>query len=101
MLCCNNMESKIPTKCIVVWFGAHHTKNNVISNYNIDGRILEFHLTTILVNLRLQLHEHVQSVAQKAGGLTGELLRSAVYHYSSFIVFLFISQIRIIIDFWF
>ena len=34
----------------------------------------------MLVDLRLQFHDHVWSVVRKAGRLAGELLRSTVCH---------------------
>ena len=59
-------------------FGAHCTIDNVVFNYNIDGRFLEFVSSHkdlgVLVDSRLWFHEHVRSVVQKAGELAGVLL---------------------------
>ena len=84
-------------------FGAHRINDNVVFNYNIDGRVLEFVSShknlDVLVDSRLRFHEHVHSVARKAGGLTGELLQSTVCRSPSIMVPLFVSHIRPIIDF--
>ena len=84
--------------------GTHHTNDNVIFNYNIARwYFLEFASfrkdLCVLVNSRLQFHEHIWSVVQKVRGLARELLQSTVCHYPSDMVSLFVSHISPLIDF--
>ena len=60
-----------------------------------------FHHTSLgaLTDPELRFHNHVQSVVQKAGGLAGELLCPTVCCTLDFMVSLFISNIRPIMDF--
>ena len=53
----------------------------------------------MLIDPELRFHDHVWSVVWKAGGLAGELLRSTVCHTQHFMVSLFVSHIRPIMDF--
>ena len=77
--------------------------NEISSYYNIGGKFLEFVAVHkdlgVKVDYRLRFHEHVREVVRKAGGLAGELLRSTVCRSSEFMVTLYISHIRPIMDF--
>ena len=89
-------------KYVVMRFGAHRAKENLF-NYNIDGNLLHFVSShkdlNVLIDPELRFHDHVRSVVQKAGGLAGELLCSTVCRTPNFMVSLFVSHIRPIMDF--
>ena len=53
----------------------------------------------MLVDSKLQFHDHVRNVVRKARGLANELLHSTIYRTSVFMVSLFVSHIRPIMDF--
>ena len=53
----------------------------------------------VLVDSKLRFHDHVHYVVREAGGLASELLRSTICHTSVFMVSLFVSHIRPIVDF--
>ena len=52
----------------------------------------------MLVDVKLKFHDHVRVVVRKAGGMVGELLLATVCR-SPFMVSLFVSHIRPIMDF--
>ena len=71
-------------------------------NYDIDSVPLTFVSSHrdlgVLVDVKLKFHDHVRIVVSKAGGMIDELLRATLCR-SPFIVSLFVSHIRPIMDF--
>ena len=53
----------------------------------------------MLVYVKLKYHGHVQSIVRIAGGMLGELLLATVCHSPSFMVSLFVSHVRPIMNF--
>ena len=90
-------------KCVVMRFGAYNADNRLDFNYSIDGKLLEFVTShrdlSVLVDSKLRFHDHVRNVVRKVGGLANELLRSTICRTSVFMVSLFVSHIRPIMDF--
>ena len=52
----------------------------------------------VIIDSKLRFHEHISVVAGKEGGLMLELLQSTVCRSREFMVTLFVSHIRPIID---
>ena len=84
-------------------FGTCNTGNNLSCGYSIDGKVLDFVTSHrdlgVLVDSKLRFHNHIHNVVRKAGGLASELLCSTSCHSSIFMVTLFVSHIRPIMDF--
>ena len=79
-------------------------KSNVVTAYyKINGNILEFVAVRrglrIRDDSRLRFHEHIREVVRKAGHFGGELLHLSVYRSSEFVVPVFITHLRSIMDF--
>lgn len=53
----------------------------------------------VVVDSRLRFHAHVRIVVQKAAGLCNNMLRSTVNRNSNFMITLFVSHIRPILDY--
>ena len=89
-------------KCVAMRFSAQKSEE-IPPFYDIAGKFLEFvsvHRDLgVLVDSRLRFHEYIREVVQKAGGLAGELLRSTVCRSPVFMVSLFVSYIRPVMDF--
>ena len=75
----------------------------VTGNYDIDVVPLMFvsshRLLGVLVDVKLKFNDHVRSVVRKAGGMVCELLRATVCRNPSFMVSLFVSHVRPMMDF--
>ena len=93
-----------PTKCVVMRFGsrsAYESGSN--SGYRLDGVPLNLVRTHrdlgVLIDSSLRFHPHVASIVQKASSLINQILRSTVCRSSDFMVTLFVSHIRPLIDY--
>ena len=53
----------------------------------------------MLDNVTLKFYDHVRSVVRKARGMVGELLRATVCRNPSFMMSLFVSHVRPIMNF--
>ena len=90
-----------PEKCVVVRFGDRAGRSN--REYSINGNIL--HLKDnykdlgIIVDNSLKFHLHIRSVVQKVGGTMSNLLKCTVCRSASFMVALYMSHIRPIMDY--
>ena len=84
-------------------FGTCNTGNNLSCGYSIDGKVLNFVTSQgdpgVLVDSNLRFHNHIHNVVRKAGELASELLHSTICRSSIFMVTLFVSHIRPIMDF--
>ena len=73
------------------------------SSYKIGDRSLEIvenHRDLgVIVDSSLKFHVHVRNLVRKAAGLASNLLRSAVNRSPEFMVPLFVSHIRPILDY--
>ena len=90
------------SKCVAMRFSAQKS-DGIPPFYNIAGKFLEFvsvHRDLgVLVDSILKFHEQIREVVRKAVGFAGELLRSTVCRSPVFMVSLFVSHIRPVIDF--
>ena len=90
-----------PDKCVIIRFGERKLVREEV--YFIEGKRLKFVETHkdlgIVVDSGLRFHGHVGSVVGKVGGIMGDLLRSTICRSKVFMVSLFVSHIRPIIDY--
>ena len=90
-----------PEKCVSMRFGSRTSGR--AAAYRIGGIELETVLSYkdlgIRVDSSLRFHSHIDAVVCKAGGLMCELLRSTVCRSVEFMLTLFASHIRPIIDY--
>lgn len=94
-------------KTKLISFGAHLRDNfdlGPYSSYQVNGKplcispsVVDLGITVDLVTLRF--HDHIRSVASKAAGLANNLLRSTLCRSPHFMVTLFISHIRPLLEF--
>ena len=89
-------------ECVIIRFGELKLVREEV--YFIEGKRLAFVGTHkdlgIVVNSGLRLHGHVNSVVGKVGEIMGDLLRSTICRSKLFMVSLFVSHIRPIIDYY-
>ena len=92
-----------PAKCVVMRFGAREDTSDNGSRYNIGGVPLQFVSTYrdlgVIVDVRLRFHSHADVVIGKTGGMLSNLLQSTVCRDPEFMVTLWVSHIRPIIEF--
>ena len=90
-------------KCVAMRFGKRSLHNFSMVRYSIDGRELEFVTSYrdlgVVVDCSLRFHVHINIVVGRAGALMGDLLRGTVCRSRDFMVSLFISHIRPIIEY--
>ena len=91
-----------PDKCVVVRFGSRAQAESQ-NKYSVAGSQLEFVSSHrdlgVVVDCRLRFHQHINMVVNKARGLVSQLLRETVCRKRKFMVTLFISHIRPLMDF--
>ena len=89
-------------KCVVMRFGAVGMSKQE-SNYIVNNQRLKFVNVYkdlgVRVDVRLRFHEHVNVTCGKAAGLMNSLLRSTICRSSEFMVTLWVSHIRPIIEY--
>ena len=92
-----------PSKCKVMRFCRGSALVRGGFRYNLGGVPLDFvdeyKDLGVLVDVKLRFHSHIQSVARKAAGMANNLLRSTVNRDADFMMTLFISHIRPIMDY--
>ena len=92
-----------PSKCVVVKFGVNSGGRGGTSGYWLGGselRLVSSHRDLgVVVDGTLKFHEHINGVVNKAWGLANQLLRCTVNRSPSFMVSLFVSHIRPILDY--
>ena len=92
-------------KCVVMRFGRGNlnVSNEVGSGYFLNGEELEIvarHRDLgVIVDPTLKFHEHVESVVRRASALANSLLRATVCRSETFMVSLFVSHIRPLLDY--
>ena len=89
------------SKCVAMRFGKRVTSSDV--RYKINGVELKFvphHRDLgVIIDVKLKFHDHVTTVVGRVGGLMGNLLRSTVCRSREFMLTLFVSHIRPMIDY--
>ena len=90
-------------KCVVMRFGGRSSVATVPAKYSVNGRELavvsSYRDLGVIIDPSLKFHLHVNSVVGKAGSLMGDLLRSTVCRAREFMVTLFTSHIRPLLDY--
>ena len=90
------------SKCVAMRFHRPGTCST-LPQYTLNGTQLKTVSTHkdlgVLIDRDLKFHSHAHDVAQKAGGLAQNLLRSTVCRSPDFMVTLFTSHVRPIIDY--
>ena len=91
-----------PNKCVVMRFGSRIV-NGVCSGYMLGGRemkLVDTHRDLgVLVDSSLKFHKHINTIVCKSAGLANQLLRSTVNRSRAFMIPLFVSHIRPILDY--
>lgn len=92
-------------KCIVLRFSRGHILQNVLEvnlRYKINGTALKMLQLTndlgVIVDRGLKFHNHVSKMVYKAAGLANSLLRSTPITDPEFIVTLFVTHMRPLLD---
>ena len=91
-----------PAKCVVVRFGggAYQEAGSGYFVGNQELRLVEFHRDLgIVVDHTLKFHRHINTLVCKASGLANQLLRATICRDGDFMVALFVSHIRPLLDY--
>ena len=95
-----------PSKCVVIRFCRGNFDWEPLGDraaYKLDGepvKIVKIHKHLgIWVDCNLKFHQHIHTVVNKAAGLAGNLLRSTVNRSPQFMLTLFVSHIRPILEY--
>ena len=92
-----------PKKCVLIRFGSSLYTEGDDSGYNLGGASLKLvrnHRDLgVLIDSSLRFHPHITETIRKSSGLANQLLRSTVCRSPIFMVTLFISHIRPILDY--
>ena len=88
-------------KCKVMRFGKGRSLGEAL--YSVNGNILEvvnsYRDLGVVVDASLKFHLHVREVVYKAGGLLSNLLRTTVCRSMDFMVALYVSHVRPIMEY--
>ena len=89
-------------KCAVLRF-SRSSANIPQPSYTLNGNLIPIVSKAtdlgVTVDTEMKFHDHILSTAHKAGGVAESLLKSTVCRSPSFMLFLFISHIRPIIEY--
>ena len=93
-----------PNKCVVLRFGVRESlRGEAGSGYFLEGRELvlkDSHKDLgVTVDSSLRFHDHIREISRKATGLVNQILRATVCRQPDFMLSLFISHIRPLMDF--
>jgi hypothetical protein len=95
-----------PDKCVVLRFSRRFVGLAELGGgvmYSLGGSELQFSEAHrdlgVLVDTKLKFHVHVRDVVRKAAGLCNSLLRSTVNRTPQFMVTLFVTHVRPILDY--
>ena len=92
-----------PNKCVLIRFGSSLYREGDDSGYNLGGTSLKLVRTHrdlgVLIDSSLRFHPHIAETIRKSSGLANQLLRSTVCRSPNFMITLFISHIRPILDY--
>ena len=92
-----------PNKCVLMRFGTAVYSEGEDSGYVLGGSSLKLVRTHrdlgLLIDYSLRFHPHIAEIVRKSSGLANQLLRSTVCRSPKFMVSLFISHIRPILDY--
>ena len=92
-----------PKKCVLMPFGSGNYVDGEDSGYVLGGVSLKLVKTHrdlgVLVDSSLRFHPHIAETVRKSSGLANQLLRSTVCRSPKFMVTIFISHLRPILDY--
>jgi hypothetical protein len=95
-----------PTKSVVMRFSRHFAGFNTLcggTKYRLEDSLPEFFDSHqdlgFVVDTRLRFHDHVRDVVCMSAGLYSSLLRSTVNRSPEFMVTLFVTHVRPILDY--
>ena len=91
-----------PTKCVVLRFGGRKTENSSSGYwlYGTELRRVDSHRDLgIQVDYSLKFHSHISTIVNKASALANQILRCTVNSSVGFMVTLFTSHIRPLLDY--
>ena len=92
-----------PRKCYAMRFGRGASLVDQPSEYFIEDQALQYVQSYkdlgIIIDSSLRFHHHIRKLAAKAGGVMGDLLRSTVCRTSKFMMSIFISHIRPLVEY--
>jgi len=90
-------------KCVAMRFGKRNVDSVSSVGYFVEGKALRFVSSYrdlgVVIDSSLRFHAHVNVVVGRVGGLMGDLLRSTVCRSKEFMLSLFVSHIRPLIDY--
>ena len=91
------------SKCVAMRFGRRRCDDSDLPIYKINGENISLKDHTkdlgIIIDEKLRFHQHVRTVVGRAGRLIGDLLRSTVCRSPKFMLTLFVTHIRPIIEY--
>ena len=92
-----------PEKCVVMRFDRDLSDDDAVNQYFLRGVPLKYVRSHrdlgVTVDTSLRFHNHIKLTAQKAGGLSNNLLRSTVCRSHEFMVSLLVAHVRPLIDY--
>ena len=92
-------------KCSVIHFGRDLQLGAFAkcARFSIGGRLIRSDVSSVdlgvTIDSTLRFHDHIATVVRKAGGLATNLLRSTLNREASFMITLFVSHVRPVIDY--
>ena len=90
-------------KCVAMRFGYRGPRNSLAPCYSINEQRIPFvdqmKDLGVVVDDKLRFHHHLRTIVGRAGGLMSDLLRSTVCRSPDFMLTLFITHIRPIIEY--
>ena len=93
-----------PAKCVIMRFGERMTgmDDSDSDGYNIGGTALEFVRSYrdlgVYVDVALRFHSHINIIVGRTGAMISNLLRSTVCRDSEFMVTLWVTHVRPLIE---
>ena len=91
-----------PSKCVVIRFG-ERSSDSQLDSYSVRGETVHFVEVYkdlgVMVDSRLRFHRHVDLIVWRAGSMMNNLLRSTICRSRDFMVALWVSHIRPLIEY--
>ena len=87
------------SKSVLMKFGPAEVSRSFYIGSNCLEYVNSYKDLGVIIDPSLRFHIHVRTVAAKAGGMVGELLRSTVCRSPNFMITLFVAHIRPIIEY--
>ena len=92
-----------PDKCVALRFGRDLPPVGLYDQYYIGDSPIPFTSLSkdlgVLIDTKLKFHDHIRSVASKAGGVASNLLKSTLCRSHEFMMTLYITHVRPLLEF--